>query len=160
MAPCICGFPGGPEACRAAFYALQARFRELAGANDMRVWRVMHDVYSVQHEPEFCGRYRGLVMHLGGLCWAIEHGGHENGYRALQRLVSADPWKGVPYPPGPGLPATFGALTIADVTGARDREALIEAIERWANAAWAAYAALHPVARTWVHDALTSPHRS
>ena len=98
-----CGFVGGREACQALFDEVALRVRALAWTDSMKTWRLMHDVYDVQHEEDLCGRYRGLVMHLGGVCWAIEHQGSERGYRALQKFVERDLWKEDPYPPPPGV---------------------------------------------------------
>lgn len=111
--PCSrCGFVTGSETCRELFNDVGLRVRALAWTDSMKTWRLLHDVYFVQHEEEFCGRYKGLVMHLGGLCWALEHGGHELGYRALQRLVDRNPWKDEPYPPPPGIRRRVGRLRL------------------------------------------------
>jgi hypothetical protein len=146
--PCpMCGFPGGREACQSLFDDVALRVRALAWTDSMKTWRLMHDVYSVQHEEQYCGRYTGLVMHLGGLCWALEHGGSE-------KLVEHDPWKGQPYPPEPGIPAARGTITIASLRDGNEPEQLISGVDRWARATWLAYAGLQPVARDWVKQAL------
>lgn len=153
--PCPgCGFPGGREACQDLFNDVSLRVRALAWTGSMTTWRLMHDVYDIQHEEEFCGRYRGLVMHLGGVCWALEHGGSEKGYRALQKLVDRDPWKGLPYPPTPGIPKDRGAITVASLRDYNDPRLLIDGVDRWARSAWMAYAALQPLARQWVREAM------
>ena len=130
------------------------RVRALAWSGSMKTWRLMHDVYFIQHEEKYCGRYKGLVMHLGGVCWALEHGGMESGYRALQRLVERDPWQSLTYPPAPGIPKSRGAITIASLKGAEDSERLTAGVDRWARSAWQAYAPLQPLAREWVQQAL------
>ena len=149
-----CGCPAGRQACQDLFNEVALRVRALAWTDSLRTWRLMHDVYDVQHEEDFCGRFRGLVAHLGGVCWALEHGGQESGYRALQKLVERDPWKGEPYPPPPGIPSDRGSITIASLRDAQDPERLVAGVDRWARAAWAAYADLQPVARQWVQQAL------
>ncbi|HET9371879.1 MAG TPA: DUF5946 family protein [Vicinamibacterales bacterium] len=149
-----CGFVGGREACQALFDEVALRVRALAWTDSMKTWRLMHDVYDVQHEEDFCGRYRGLVMHLGGVCWALEHGGAERGYRALQKLIEKNLWEGQPYPPPPGIPKSRGTITIASLRTADDPERLINGVDRWARAVWLAYAELQPVARDWVQQAL------
>jgi Family of unknown function (DUF5946) len=155
--PCPgCGYPGGRAACQDLFNDVALRVRELAWTDSMKTWRLLHDVYDIQHEEEFCGRYKGLVMHLGGVCWALEHGGNENGYRALQKLVERDPWANVPYPPEPGIPAERGAITIANLRDAQEPERLINGVDRWARSAWAAYAPLQVMAREWVQQALST----
>src|ERR1043165_4177393 len=102
-----CGYPGGRKACQEMFDEVALRVRALAWTGSLTTWRLMHDVYSIQHEEEFCGRWRGLIAHLGGVCWAIEHNGSEKGYRAIQKLIERDHLKDQPYPP-PGIPKDRG----------------------------------------------------
>jgi len=156
-APCpACGFPAGRVACQALFDEVALRIRALAWTDSMRTWRLLHDVYFIQHEENYCGRYRGLVMHLGGVCWALEYSGDEPGYRALQTLVESNPWKSLPYPPAPGIPSARGTITVASLRDAEDPERLISGVDRWARSAWAAYAPLQPIARQWVQQALNA----
>ena len=156
-----CGFTGGRQACQDLFNDVALRVRALAWTDSLKTWRLMHDVYDVQHEEDFCGRYRGLVMHLGGVCWALEHGGAETGYRALQKLLERDPWQADKYPPDPGIPRDRGTITIASLRDSQDPERLVSGVDRWARSAWAAYASLQPLARHWVQQALAlgSPER-
>jgi hypothetical protein len=149
-----CGFAGGRAACQDLFHDVALRVRELAWTGSLRTWRVMHDVYFVQHEEEYCGRYKGLVMHLGGLCWALEHGGQESGYRALQKLVEKNPWNGLPYPPPPGIPTSRGSITVGSLRDLDEPDRLTDGVDRWARATWLAFAALQPIAREWVEQAL------
>lgn len=153
-----CGFAGGREACQELFQDIALRVRELAWTGSLRTWREMHDVYFVQHEEEHCGRYKGLVMHLGGLCWALEHGGQESGYRALQRLVEKNPWDQLPYPPPPGIPASRGSITIANLRDLHEPDTLTDGVDRWARSTWLAFASLQPLAREWVQQALALKH--
>ena len=153
--PCpACGFDLGHDACRDLFNDVTLRVRELAWTGSLPTWRLMHDVYFVQHEEEHCARYKGLVMHLGGLCWALEHDGSEPGYRALQQLVERNPWEGQPYPPAPGIPKDRGTVTIASLKDAASPDRLVAGVDRWARATWLAYADLQGVAREWVDQAL------
>jgi hypothetical protein len=153
--PCPgCGFPAGRTACQDLFNDISLRVRALAWTDSMKTWRLMHDVYDIQHEEDFCGRYKGLVMHLGGVCWALEHGGSETGYRALQKLLEKNPWEGTPYPPPPGIPTSRGTIMIAMLRDANDPWSLINGVDRWARATWMAYADLQPLAREWVQQAL------
>lgn len=149
----MCGFPAGRDACKALFDDVSLRVRALAWTGSMSTWRLMHDVYFVQHEEEYCGRFTGLVMHLGGLCWGLEHGGNESGYRALQKLVERDPWKGLSYPPAPGIPQARGTVTVASLKDANEPERLVAGVDRWARAVWLSYAGLQPLARDWVKQA-------
>ena len=151
-----CGFTGGRQACQDLFNDVALRVRALAWTDSLKTWRLMHDVYDIQHEEEFCGRYRGLVMHLGGGWWALEHAGAETGYRALQKLIDRDLWKEQPYPPTPGIPRERGGITIASLRDAQDPERLVNGVDRWARSAWTAYAPLHSIARQWVQQALGS----
>ena len=150
-----CGLPDGRTACQDLFNDIALRVRALAWTDSMKTWRLMHDVYDIQHEEDFCGRYKGLVMHLGGVCWALEHDGSERGYRALQKLVERNPWAELAYPPAPGIPAARGTLTVALLRDANDPLSLINGVDRWARSVWMAYADLQPLAREWVHQALT-----
>jgi hypothetical protein len=154
-----CGLAAGRNACQELFDDVSLRVRALAWTDSLKTWRLMHDVYAIQHEADFCGRYKGLVMHLGGVCWAIEHGGHERGYRALQQLVERREWT-EPYPPPPGIPAARGVVTIASLAEFTEPALLVAGVDRWARAAWVAYAPLQPLARDWVQQALAlSPQR-
>jgi Family of unknown function (DUF5946) len=139
------------------------RVRALAWTDSLKTWRLMHDVYDVQHEEDYCAGYKGLVMHLGGVCWALEHGGNERGYRALQQLSEGERWQGLPYPPAPGIPAERGNVTVATLTNLAEPSLLVAGVDRWARSVWVAYAALQPTAREWVQLALAlapSPRRS
>lgn len=153
--PCPgCGHGSGRAACQDLFNEAALRVRELAWTDSMKTWRLMHDTYDVQHEEDFCGRYKGLVVHLGGLCWALDHGGSESGYRALQRLIERNPWKDLPYPPPPGIPKMRGAITAASLRDRTEPVTLRSGVDRWARSVWAAYADLQPLAREWVQQAL------
>src|SRR5262245_35135798 len=149
-----CGFTGGRVACQDLFNDITLRVRAMAWTDSMKTWRLMHDVYDIQHEEDFCGRYRGLVMHLGGVCWALEHGGAETGYRALQKLIERDLWQHLPYPPAPGIPASRGSITVAALKDAETPELLASRVDKWARSAWQAYSGLQPAARQWVKLAL------
>jgi hypothetical protein len=141
------------------FDDVSLRVRALAWTDSLKTWRLMHDVYAIQHQEDLCVDYKGLVMHLGGVCWAIEHGGQERGYRALQQLVERREWSD-PYPPPPGIPAARGVVTIASLANLAEPALLVAGVDRWARAAWVAYAPLQPLARDWVQQALAlSPQR-
>jgi hypothetical protein len=155
-----CGFAEGRAACQALFDDVGLRVRALAWTGSLKTWRLMHDVYDIQHEEEFCGRYKGLVMHLGGVCWALEHGGRETGYRALQQYLERRSFDALPYPPPPGIPAARGAITVASLRDLEQPDLLASGVDRWARSAWLAYTPLQPLAREWVQQALESKGRT
>jgi hypothetical protein len=148
-----CGYAAGRKACQDVFDDVALRVRALAWTDSLKTWRLMHDVYDVQHVEDFCGAYAGLVTHLGGVCWALEHGGQEKGYRALKQLVDRDPWKDEPYPP-PGMPVSRGTITVASLANLAEPPLLIAGVDRWARSVWVAYVGLQPLVRQWVQQAL------
>lgn len=153
--PCPgCGHHAGRVACQEVFNDVSLRVRALAWTDSLKTWRLMHDVYDLQHAEEFCTNHRELVMHLGGVCWALEHGGAERGYRALQKLVDLNPWKDHPYPPAPGLPGNRGAITVVSLASLTEPQLLVSGVDRWARAVWLAYASLQPFARECVVQAI------
>ncbi len=99
----------------------------------------------------YCVSAKSLAAHLGGLCWALEYGGHPSGYRALDRFLD-----GPQRFDKPALPAVRGALTIGDVAAAGAAAARADALDRWARATWEAYADLQPLARRWIAEALAA----
>jgi len=149
-----CGYPAGRDACQSVFQDVSLRVRALAWTDSLKTWRLMHDVYNVQHAEELSGTYAKLVTHLGGICWALEHGGGERGYRALQLLVEKQSWEGEAYPPAPGLPQARGTVTAASLSKLGEAPLLIAGVDRWARATWMAFAGLQPLAREWVQQAL------
>ena len=151
---CVCGFPDGRQACQELFNDVALRVRALAWTGSLQTWRLMHDVYSVQHEEDYCGRYRGLATHLGGVCWALEHNASERGYRALQKFIESDPWKDEPYPPAPGIPESRGQFTVAVLKDLDSAPLLINGVDKWARSVWLAFRGLQPIAREWVVQAL------
>jgi len=148
-----CGYAGGRQACQELFNDVALRVRALAWTGSLPTWRLMHDVYCIQHEEEYCGRWRGLIMHLGGVCWALEHNGSERGYRALQKLVERDHMAGLPYPPPPGIPKSRGEFTAASLKDLDQPDLLTDGVDRWARSTWLAYTQLQPLAREWIKQA-------
>jgi hypothetical protein len=45
-------------------------------------------------------------------------------------------------------------VTVASLKDANEPERLVAGVDRWARAAWLAYAGLQPLARDWVKQAL------
>ena len=150
-----CGYPGGDrQACQDAFTDVSLRVRALAWTGSMSTWRLMHDVYSIQHEEDFCGRWRGLIAHLGGVCIGLEYDGTERIYRALQKFIERDHLKDEPYPPAPGIPDDRGAITVASLKDLQEPVLLVDGVDRWARSVWMAYEKLQPLARDWVKTAI------
>lgn len=141
---------GGQAGCQALFDAVLARsFADPAYAT---VHRLVVDTYCLQHPDTYCVSAKSLAAHLTGLCWALDYAASPGVGRALTR------WLDGPFADQkPALPATVGALTIAEVHGATDATDHLEAAERWARATWAAYGTLHPLAHRWIEAALTRP---
>jgi len=134
---------GGTAGCRADFDALVAR--DFSNVLFGRWHRLLVDVYALQHPETFCISAKSFAAHLGGLCCWMERGGDAETYRALQRSLNG-PSQRVK----PELPHVRGAQTLASVLGMDDPKAYGESVERWAADVWAAYAALHATARTYL----------
>ena len=146
--PCPgCGHPGGAEACFDLFEAIIAR--DYSDPLFLRCHRLFVDAYCLQHPELRCISAKSLAAHLAGLCQILEEGASEaTGSDTLHRWLNG---------PGvlekPPLPAQRGALTMADLDGIDDPAAWREAVRRWAESVWAAYAELHPLARRWSSEA-------
>lgn len=86
------------------------------------------------------------MVHLVSLCLALERGHDPRSTTALmrqliQRLKGQFAWL--------DPPASRGALTVLEVVGARDLTDHIVRVERWAQAAWEAWASHHATVRAW-----------
>ena len=117
------------------------RFDDAELASD---WRLIVDCYSVQHDKYILSG-RSLAAHLTGVGIAIEHDdGDGSLLRAMQQWLSRTREL-----PKPAVPTDRGAVTIDDVIGAapEERHAVVE---RWAAAAWEAWAAHQELARDWI----------
>jgi len=151
---CTCGEPGGLDGCQELYNDIALRVRALAWTGSLKTWRLMHDVYSIQHEEKYCGRWRGLIAHLGGVCWALEHSGSERGYRAIQKFIEKDHLKGQPYPPAPGIPADRGPIRASSLKDLNEPILLSNGVDKWARSVWLSYKPLHDLAREWVRTAV------
>lgn len=155
LPPCPgCGLAAGQQACLDTFNDVSLRVRALAWTDSLKTWRLMHDVYAIQHPLDHCRSYKELITHLGGVAWAIEHGGAEQGYRALQQVASRSTWQEQVFPPDPGLPAERGAILVTSLQRLAEPPVLVSGIDRWARSTWMAYAPLQPAAREWVQQAI------
>jgi hypothetical protein len=126
--------------------------RALAWTDSLKSWRLMHDVYALQHPDDLTPSYRDLVLHLGGVAWAIEFDGSERGYRALQQVANRPSWQHESYPP-PGLPAQRGTERVNSLERLAEPLLLVAGIDRWARSTWLAYGPVQALARDWVHQA-------
>ena len=145
---CGLAIAGGTQGCQALFSDFRIReARELA--RDYRSTRLAVDVYCLQHPDRYCVSAKSLAAHLTGVCWAMERDGSEGGLRILQQWLNS---------PGslvkPPLPAARGSLTISTVAASKTPDDYVVRLKRWADSTWAAYAALHDIARGWVDTAL------
>lgn len=148
-----CGLPGARQTCQDIFNDVSLRVRALAWTDSLKSWRLMHDVYALQHPDDLSPSYRELVLHLGGLAWALEFDGSERGYRALQQVANQPALLHAPYPPA-GLPASRGTIRVNSLEPLAEPQLLVAGIDRWARATWLAYAPLQTLARDWVHQAV------
>ena len=149
-----CGLAGGRQTCQDLFNDVSLRVRALAWTDSLKTWRLMHDVYALQHPDDLCPSYKELIAHLGGVAWAIEHDGSERGHRGLQQLAARNGWQQQPYPPPPGFPATRGTVLVASLERLTEPVTLVSGIDRWARATWLAYAPMQSMARDWIQQAV------
>jgi len=135
---------GGVVGCQAIFDDESAR--QYADIRFATRRRMVVDTYCLQHPDQYCASAISLAAHLTGLCIAMEHRSREEELNAaIQRWLSRRPELAKP-----PLPTTRGPLTIAAVRAAADLNDHRAAVDGWARGTWDAYAALHPLARTWV----------
>jgi len=148
--PCDqCGWAeaGGRAGCRERFETFLAR--DFSDPLFYRVHRMVVDTYCLQHPDDYCASAKSLAAHLAGLCWILEGGASTaTGPDRLHRWLSGDRRLDKP-----ALPEQRGALTLGDLPRDGDARAWAEAVRRWADSTWAAYAELHAVARAWVAEA-------
>lgn len=153
--PCAgCGLATGRKVCQDTFNDVSLRVRALAWTDSLKTWRLMHDVYALQHPDDQCTSYKDLIVHLGGVAWAIEHGGNERGHRLILQFASRPGWEHEPYPPPPGIPAARGTILVTSLERLAEPQLLVSGIDRWARSTWMAYAALQATTREWVQQAV------
>lgn len=148
--PCAgCGWvvEGGAEGCRARFDELIAR--DFGDATFFAVHRLFVDTYSLQHPDRFCRSAKSLAAHLTGLCLIVEGGASPaTGAAFLHRWLD-----GPARLDKPPLPAGRGGVTLGDVHAVGEPGPWREAVRRWAETVWEAYAELQPLARRWAAEA-------
>lgn len=144
---------GGETGCQGVFEKLVAR--DFGNVLYFRSHRMLVDIYALQHPERYCASPKSLAAHLTGLCWLLERDGNRAvGGEALRRWLNGPAKMEKPA----SLPARRGDLTIASVVLTRDPESHARAVEAWARSAWQAYAALHPLARRWIDEALAQDY--
>ena len=148
-----CGLGAGRQRCQDLFTDVSLRVRALAWTDSLKTWRLMHDVYALQHPADLCTSYADLIVHLGGVAWALEHDGSERGHRALAQLAARPDWQHAPYPPAPGWPDGRGSILVSSLETLSEPLLLVAGIDRWARATWLAYAPLQATARDWIQQA-------
>jgi hypothetical protein len=150
---CGLAVAGGTAGCQSIMDELLAR--HFSDATYFGVHRLFVDVYALQHPDRYCVSFKSLAAHLGHLCWTLERGG--------SRAVPSEPlrrWVELhPQLRKPELPAVRGKVTIGSVAKTASGEAHARAVDEWARSTWEAYAALQPLARTWVQSALATRRR-
>ena len=71
---CSLVIPGGDNGCLTLYRQVTAQ--ELGAPPDLAAGRLAWDTSCGQHPDRYCVSARSLAAHLGGLCWALEYGGH------------------------------------------------------------------------------------
>lgn len=148
---CGLAVSGGTAGCQALFDSLIDR--QTSDYRYARFHRLAVDCYCLQHPYRYCVSAKSLMAHLGGLCCSFHYRADPEVYRALQRSLN-----GLPNLQKPPLPASRGALTIADLLKAPDPEAFGLELQRWAQSVWGAYAGLHAFARSWLERITSAPN--
>ena len=141
---------GGTAGCRALFESLLGR--DFSDPRFFASHRLFVDVYALQHPDEYCRSAKSLAAHLCGLCLILEQGAS-----AATGAVALRAWLDGPRAlDKPPIPSDRGAITLGDLAGIDDPAAWRAALKRWAASTWEAWRDLHPVARTWVADAVAA----
>jgi hypothetical protein len=124
------------------------QFDEYGGS---AVHQLAVDAYMVQHPGNAAADRRqrqSVAVHLCSLYLQLVAGvpaGSVIG--ALARLAGRPDWPLLPEP------ASVGALTVADVAAANDRDEYATLVRRWAQSAWEAWSAQHATVRSWLDGA-------
>ncbi|HYE27674.1 MAG TPA: DUF5946 family protein [Allosphingosinicella sp.] len=149
-APCDeCGWAaaGGREGCRARFDSFLAR--DFSDAHYFRTHRLFVDTYCLQHPDQFCASGKSLAAHLAGLGWILAgEASAAVGPAKLHRWLN-----GARLLDKPDLPKRRGGITVGDLPAEAPPSEWAEAVRRWAESTWAAYAPLHATARRWIAEA-------
>ena len=144
-----CGWRGARnrEECRKRFEEYLAR--DFSDPLFFRAHRMFVDTYCLQHPDQYCVSAKSLAAHLVGLCWVLEGGARTAvGPDRLRAWLSGNRQLDKP-----DLPDVKGSLTLGDLPAGGDAAAWAEAVRRWGESTWAAYAPLHDLARRWMASA-------
>jgi hypothetical protein len=135
-------------ACWASFGEVLAR--EYADPSLMRVHRLSVDAYAVQH-PGGTSRQaiQSVGLHLVRLCLILERGWSAENANAAMLRASRHKASMFRLP----RPSTLGGITVADVVAAADAAGHRAAVLLWADSAWQAWKACHPIVRGWADAA-------
>jgi len=107
------------------------------------------DTYCMQHPATYCRSAKSYAAHLTRLCCGLEYDGDREVYAAIQKWLN-----GKVDLQRPEVQSNLGQVTIADVRAARTGEEYMQRVRVWAENVWAAYAAQHDLAHTWIESAL------
>jgi hypothetical protein len=140
---------GGRAGCQALFETVAAR--SYADVLYGRVYRLALDAYCMQHAEDYGQSARSYAAHLVGLCCGIERSGDAEIYRAIPHWLNGP--KAVDKP---ALLTARGTVTVVDVPVDDTPEEHMQAVERWAQGVWAAYAGQHLLARRWLDEAVNA----
>jgi hypothetical protein len=145
-------YGGSSPACWAAFNAITAR--DDGGAHHSpKVHQLIVDAYMSQHATfETPAARRSVLIHLVGLCLALERG--MNGAAVRQALGQVFPDKRDVTSLAPKPPA--GSLTVASLRAAADREDHDRRGRAWAESVWNAWAPHHARIRALAAQAVDS----
>jgi hypothetical protein len=137
---------GGRAGCQALWDEIASQaYQNLERAS---VHNLAFDTYCMQHPEPYCRSAKSYAAHLTRLCCGLEYDGDPAIYAAIQRWLNGN----ISLEKPKVLPRR-GALTIADVAGARDGQEYKERVQAWAENVWAAYATQHDLAHTWLKAA-------
>lgn len=140
---CGARIPGGRDGCQQLWDAMRYDGRVAHAA--------AFDAYCMQHPARYCASAKSYAAHLTRFCCGIERDRDPRVYRAIQKWL--DGQRALDKPPVLG---DRGAVTISDVSAAETDVLRAEAVERWIDAVWQAYATQHETARRWIQQALAS----
>ena len=120
--------------------------REYGNPRLAPIHRMSVDTYAVQH-PGGDSRQaiQSVGVHLTRLYLLLERGLPPERANDAMLAIGKAKSQMVKLP----RPASLGEITVLDVLAARDDEAHMAIVERWARCAWEAWAPHHDIIRSW-----------